>query len=245
MLKLNQVIAIEKGTKSRVYSSISEIYKSVQKSELFNGFTRRWRKINEDVEDRPEEKKRVVLRAKEVIQNVLNQQTEYLDVAATKDFANCEARADVVVDGQTILSQVPVTFLLFLEKQLTDIRTFLNTVPTLSQDEEWKFDEALSLFRTDTASTLSTKKVEKPIVLFPATPEHPAQTQLITQDVPVGYWDSVKYSGALTDDEKKAYLVRVEKLLDAVKVAREASNSREVMKQEVGRSLFDYLLGNR
>jgi hypothetical protein len=63
MTKLNQVIAIEKGTKSRVYSNISEVYKAVQKSELFNGFTRRWRKLKEDVEDRPEEKKRVQFRA--------------------------------------------------------------------------------------------------------------------------------------------------------------------------------------
>ena len=51
-------------------------------------------------------------------------------VLATQDFANCQAKANVVVDGQTILKEVPVTHLLFLEKQLVDLRTFIDGLPT-------------------------------------------------------------------------------------------------------------------
>lgn len=48
------------------------------------------------------------------------------DVTATKDWANCEARADVTVDGWVLVSAVPVSCLLFLEKRLTDIYAFVH-----------------------------------------------------------------------------------------------------------------------
>ncbi len=38
MSKLNQIIAIEKGIKSRVYAGLTDLNKIVQKGELFNGF---------------------------------------------------------------------------------------------------------------------------------------------------------------------------------------------------------------
>ena len=44
------------------------------------------------------------------------------DVTATVDYANCEARADIEVEWkgntQTIAEKVPVSHLLFLEKQV-------------------------------------------------------------------------------------------------------------------------------
>ena len=49
--KLNQVIAIEKGVKSRVYGEITEMHKTSQKAELFNGFAKNYRKKDEDGED--------------------------------------------------------------------------------------------------------------------------------------------------------------------------------------------------
>jgi hypothetical protein len=43
--------------------------------------------------------------------------TRLFDVTPTKDWANCEARADVKVDGRVLVPDVPVAYLLFLEKQ--------------------------------------------------------------------------------------------------------------------------------
>jgi hypothetical protein len=34
-------------------------------------------------------------------------------------------------------------------------------------------------------------------VLYDATEHHPAQTQLISEDVIVGWWETVKHSGAI------------------------------------------------
>jgi hypothetical protein len=87
-----------------------------------------------------------------------------------------------------------------------------------------------------------TKKVQKPIVLYDATKEHPAQTQLITEDVVVGYWDTVKHSGALPAPRKKELMSRIEKLSQALKFAREKANAADAETVSVGKPIFDYLL---
>ncbi|MDQ3812829.1 MAG: hypothetical protein M3347_02630 [Armatimonadota bacterium] len=43
--KLNQVVAIEKGVKSRVYGEVTELHKTSQKPELFNGFIKTCRSV--------------------------------------------------------------------------------------------------------------------------------------------------------------------------------------------------------
>jgi len=239
--KLNQVIAIEKGVKSRVNAELTKLNKVVQKPDLFNGFVKSWRKINDDGEDRPGETKRVQVKADNVLEAAADTLTELFDVTAQKDFANTGAVANVVVDGNTLLKNVPTTYLLFLEKQLTDLKTFVGNLPTLSADEEWKEDQLASLFRTGAVATQSTKKVQEAIVKYPATPEHPAQTEMITKDVVVGHWDTVKQSGAILSSRKKVILRRVVELLKAVKFAREEANGSDAPKVQAGEAVFNYL----
>ncbi len=57
----------------------------------------------------------------------------------------------------------------------------------------------------------------------------------------MGYWRTVKYSGALPARKVAALLERVEKLQRAVKFAREEANAVEVKQQKVGAALFGYL----
>lgn len=244
MAKLNQIIAIEKGIKSRVYGEITDLNKAVQKPELFNGFAKQYQKKDEDGEDLPAEKKRVQFAAKEVLRTVERLSTELIEVTARKDWTNCEAKGDVVVDGKTVIQGAPVSFLLFLEKQLTDLRTFVGNMPVLDEAESWTRDENSGLYKTEPTQTHRTKKVAKPIVLYPATAEHPAQTQMVAEDVIAGFWHQVKHSGALPKPEKEAILERAEKMLRAVKEAREAANIHdEVPTPSVGGAIFGYVLG--
>lgn len=243
MAKLNQIIAVEKGIKSRVYSEITDLDKAAQKPELFNGFVKNYQPKDVDDEGLPSERKRVQYEVGEVLRHVERLSTEYFDITARKDWTNCEARADVLVDGKGLLLRVPVSYLLFLEKQLTDMRTFVARLPVLDDGEEWNKDVNSGLFKTEATQTHRTKKVQKPIVLYPATPEHPAQTQVITEDVIAGFWSQVKHSGAMPKPEKEVLVERVEKLLQAVKQAREEANTRdEVVAPSVGTAVFNYLL---
>ena len=61
------------------------------------------------------------------------------------------------------------------------------------------------------------------------------------EDIVVGYWKTVKFSGALPASRVKELLDRVEKLQQAVKFAREEANGIEVQDKRVGETLFSYL----
>jgi hypothetical protein len=240
--KLNQIIAIEKGIKSRVNGTITEAYHAAQKPSLFEGLSKTYAKKNEDGEDYPPESSRVQKNANELVRSTANSLSELFDATATKDFANCSARADVEVDGKVLLKDAPATYLLFLEKQLTDFRTFLGSLPVLDPSFQWDFDENASLYKTPSITTARPKKVHKAIVLYPATEKHPAQTQLIQEDVIVGHWKQVRMSGAIQPQQKAKLLKRVEKLQKAVKFAREEANSSDAPQVDVGEAVFGWIL---
>jgi hypothetical protein len=242
MPKLNQIIAVEKGVKSRVYGEITEMHKVSQKPELFNGFVKTYRKKDEDGEDYPQERKKAQMAADAMLSKAAALLTELFDVTATKDWGNRHAVADVEVDGQVLIKDAPVPFLLFLEKQIADLHTFVDKVPVLDETDDWMKDDASGLYKTAPTTTHRTKKVQKPVVLYEATKEHPAQTQIITEDVVVGFWDTIKHSGALPTPRKQLLLERIEKLSKAVKFAREQANAAEAEQQRIGKAIFDYLL---
>ena len=245
MAKLNQIIAIEKGIKSSAYGALTELNKAAQKPDLFNGFSKTYRKKDEDGEELPPEGKRVQYTSGEVLRAAERALTDLVDVTARKDWTNCVAKADVVVDGKTLIASAPVSFLLFMEKQLTDLRTLVGNLPVLDVAEDWRSDPNSGLYRTEPTETHRTKKMQKPIVLYAATTEHPAQTQLITEDVIAGWWVLTRQSGAMPKPEKQKLQDRIDKLIQAIKQAREAANMfDETDAPAIGAPVFGYLLGS-
>jgi hypothetical protein len=155
--------------------------------------------------------------------------------------ANTSARADVVVDGVAVLTGIPAVTLLWLEKQLTDLHTVIVKLPELPATESWKYDSNADCYITDATDTSKSKKIQKPLVLAPATEQHPAQVQLVTEDVLVGYWTTVKFSGALPRERKRQLRDRVEKLLAAVKFGREQANMTEAPNVSIAKEVFGFL----
>jgi hypothetical protein len=238
---LNQILAIEKGIKTRVYAEFTELHQATQKPALMNGFHKSYQPRDEDGETYPSESLKVQHNASDVMERVGKSLTELFDITAAKDFANCTARADVIVDGRTLLTAVPATYLLFLEKQLGDLSTFVAKMAELDPGSDWSVDPGTGLFKTEPTATQRTRKVQRAIVLYDATEHHPAQTQLITEDVVAGSWTTIKYSGALPAPRKKVLLARIEKLSNAVKFAREQANAAEAAEQKLGKEVFDFL----
>ncbi|MEV3855632.1 hypothetical protein AB0J38_15045 [Streptomyces sp. NPDC050095] len=241
--KLNQIIAVEKGVKAKAHQDLTAAHHGLQKPALLAGIARTYQPKDEEGEQLPPESTRVQMRAEDVLRQTAKSLTRLFDVTATKDWANCEARADVSVDGQTLLSAVPVSYLLFLEKQLTDLNTFVRKLPLLDAAEAWTQDPSTDDWRTEPVRTVRTKKVPRNHVKAEATEKHPAQVEVYFEDVPVGYWTTVKFSGALPARRVSQLLDRVEKLQQAVKFAREEANAAEVTDQSVGDPVFGYLFG--
>ena len=243
MAKLNQIIAIEKGVKSQTLRELTDAHHQLQKPSLLSGIARTYRPIDDEGEQYPPESTRVQVKAEEIIERTVQILTKLFDVTATKDWANGTALADVTVEGNKILEQVPVTYLLFVEKQLTDLYTFISKLPILDASETWIFDSSADAWATEPIQTTKTKKIPRNHVKAEATEQHPAQVEVYYEDVIVGYWRTVKFSGALPATRVSELLERVRKLQEAVKFAREEANSIEVEDQTVGDKIFGYLFG--
>mgnify|MGYP000901149360 FL=1 len=246
-MKLNQVIAIEQGTKSRVYNKLSEDHKALQKKELFSGHVKTFQPKDDDPtsptgERLPDDRHNVQARAEDVIKDTVAGLSEWLSIAALRDWGNTMARADVVVGGTTLLRDCPVTFLLVLEKQLNDLHTFVKKLPTLDSSEKWGYDLNQALYATEPTGSMRTKKIVRPMVLYEATKEHPAQVKEVSEDVFAGVWTTIKYSSALPVAAVNEMLRRVEALQVAVKCAREKANEIEVTVEDgIGASTLQHI----
>lgn len=243
MTKLNQIIAVANGKKSQLEKTLTGVYQKLQKPELFYGLTRTYQPIDEDGEKQPSERKFPQYTVTEAIDEAKAALNELLDVVATQDKANTLAKANVVVDGKTILQDVPVTHLLFLEKQLIDINTFVSKIPVLDPAEKWEFDTNSNYNRTEPSQTNRTVKKLRNHVKAEATDKHPAQVDVYTEDVKVGEWTTVKFSGALDAKTRNEFVSRVKKLSEAVKFAREEGNSMSVESVEYGKKVLDFIFG--
>jgi hypothetical protein len=241
LARLNQIIAVEKGVKSKSYADLTEAHHLLQKTAPLAGIARTYQPKDEEGEQLPPESTRVQVKGEDVLNQVAATLTRLFDVTATKDWTNCVARADVAVDGQTLLRDVPVSYLLFLEKQLVDLHTFVKKLPILDAAESWVRDDSTDSWRTEPVRTIRTKKVPRNHVKAEATEKHPAQVEVYYEDIAVGYWTTVKFSGALPAKRVNEILDRVLKLQAAVKFAREEANNADAIDQRVGEAVFTYL----
>lgn len=245
--KLHQIIAVRSGKTTRLGRLITETNKRLQKPALFNGLTRNYHPTQEAEGEQPEtlppEHNPVQFRADELLKDVQKAWTELLDLTATQDTANTQAKATVQINGTPILDNVPVTFLIFLEKQLEDIYTVISNVPVRDPGETWSKDDTTDLFASEEFFTNRMKKVPKTHVKYPATEHQEAQTEMYYEDVKVGEWHAKKFSGAMSQKEKNTLLDRTRQLQDAVKVARAEANEIEIEQQKVGTQVFGFIFG--
>lgn len=244
MPKLNQINALVSARKGEAEKTVTELYKLVQKEPLFAGRERTYRPLDEvNGQKIPPESQRVQQRADDLLKQVRDKWAEVWNLVCTQDHGNQKASADLVVDGRTLLAGVPVTFLLYLDKQVNDLETFVSKLPTPDPAEEWTHDPNTGLLRSRAVESVRTSKEPTVIVKYEATEKHPAQTELFTKDVPVGTWTQIQYSGCIPADKKNQILARVRKLQDAIKLAKEQANLLEVERQKAAEPLLGYVFG--
>ncbi len=244
MVKLNQIVAIEKGERAASLRVMTEVHHKL-KENMLNGLRRTYQPKDDEGEMLPGESTNVQTTVPVVLADVRVAVGEYLNVVATRDFGNCDlsARADVVVGDQVVIAQAPVSFLLTLEKELVSLHTMIAGLPTLDPAVSWTFDEQNESYRSDPVQTTRTKKVPKAFVKAEATDKHPAQVEMFTEDVIVGTWTNVRLSGAVSDSTRRELAARVVELQKAVKFAREQANGAEVERLKHGNAVMSYLLG--
>lgn len=239
--KLNQIVALNSPRKSDFQKLISKYYNMVQKQEPFFGIERVYNPKDDDGEKLPPESSKVQINIDDLIDELGENWRNMFDIVFTNDCGNCQAFADIVVDDIIILSAVPISTLLFLEKQLTDWKTIIEKIPTLPISETWTIDPNTGLAISTVIQSNRTKKVPKVIVKYPATTEHPAQTELVYEDIIVGTWSTKKLSSAISGIMKERWLERISKLKEAVISAREQANSTIIEQKKGGDQIISFL----
>lgn len=182
------------------------------------------------------------MNAEEALAEAVDAFARLFSVTLEKDGTNLQALADIVVDGVVLLNNVPVPYLLFLEKNLIDIITLITKLPTLDPSETWTFDENAGAWASAPTETTRTRKIPRNHIKAEATDKHPAQVDTYFEDVVAGYWKTIKFSGAVPQTRVTELLAKVKKVQIAVKFAREQANSVEVLVQgKASRKILDYI----
>jgi hypothetical protein len=238
--QLHQIIAVLPGIRTTAHAGVTELDR-LSTAPIWSGQTRTYERTNDDAPELPGEVQRVQVTVPSAIARLTELLTRLFDVSATREWGNAAAVADLVVDGQVLLEKVPVGYLMFLDKQLEGVHTYVSRLPLLDPAYEWTEEPGTDVWRSNPARTLKTTKVERGHVLVEPTKEHPAQVRMVPEDRPDGYWTTVKLSGAIPAGRQRELLQRVETLQRAVKYAREAANAAKVENKRVAKVLFGYL----
>lgn len=243
MTTLAQVIAVTDRRKNAAKSELTQFHRLLATERMLTGLARTYTPKNDDPADRrPPESTNVQLVAGQVVTEVARAMTPAWDVIYCREEGNTRARADIVVGQEILAYAVPVTYLLFLEHQLTDLVTFLVKLPVLPPEDTWEWDPARGCYATDPVETRSTNKVPKNHVLAEATDRHPAQVQMYYEDETAGWWKTVKLSGAMPAPRVRQLTERATTMLIAVRHARELANMHVVEDQHIAGGLFAWLL---
>lgn len=239
-----QVLKVESAAKANGESVLSKAHQVFKKPALMEGFNKTYQPLQESDDGStslPSEGAVLQLRVPEILETVQAALSEMLDVVATKEHGNTKAAADVVVDDVVMFEKVPVTLLLSWEKQLPNLKTFIANLPVLDPSETWVWDDANNCYSTP--PKLTTRVIKEPTAFekAKATEQHPAQVEVIHVDRRVGTWTAVKRSSALDAKLVAEMTLRVNKLIDAVKVAREEANETRVEDVRVGKKFLGYI----
>lgn len=253
MTRISQILAVVGGVKNDVNARMDLLGQRVSSPELTTGIRKTYRPRAEQRPgqpaplQRPAQAKPVQVTVAAVLDEVRQLLTRQLDVTRTLDEAKMSARGDVAVDGVTLLTQVPTDHLIFLEGRLAELYSFVLRLPVLDATEKWlDSDTEEGQCRTEGTETTSEDtiwfnhtlveaKVIDGLLVEP-------QVQVMQRSEVVGYWTTVKFSGAITARRKRQLLDRIAQLREAVKFGREEANTAVVEDQREGRELFDWLL---
>lgn len=211
----------------------NEHHKMLQKLDAFDGFE----KVFIPAVDDPNatkmvsgnDSKRVQANARLLVEKAFDALGELINIIATQDEGNTQARADLVVDGKIILKNKPATTYLMLGKQLDNMAAVIRSIIPLPLGYEWVYDPNFGHFRTrNTVKQDRTAAVEEALVLLQPTKEHPGQAQRVTRQYRIGAYETTYYHSGLPKDVIDAMLDLVQKYSDAAKEALYEANTKEV-----------------
>lgn len=249
MGKLHEILAVEgdlAGTAKKIMDEARATFD--KKPDHFQSATSRTTYFDESQQNlNTVESKAMVTTVDEKLDYIAPVISRYYDAYVAKESTNQVATADIIVGGSVFFTSVPATVLLGMETKLKELRSVYEAIPTLAPGIFWEKDPEAGegVYRSRDAETrFVTKNTLVPVELSPATKEHKAQVQAVSQDIPVAKREVTQQSGMLSPGEKSDLLERVDILIRAVKVARQKANSVDALDRDgFGAAIFKFING--
>lgn len=245
MAKLHELLAVE-GDLEGIYKKILDETAATftKKGDRFFGAVRTMEWFEEGNPPIPAEHQALTTTVKAKLDYQKNAVIRYFDALLQKERTNQDARADIIVDGAIIATNLPATFLLGLESRLKRVREVYDKIPTLPPNIKWEKDATKGddiYSRIHPEEQLKTEKIFKVQVLYDATKEHPAQVEKIPETKNVGVYKREVWTGLLSPADKSVLLGKIDKLIQSVKKARQRANTTKVVGKTIGKELFAYI----
>lgn len=191
----------------------------------------------------PPENTRVKANARDLIGAARDAWEKFFDAVATKEFGNCNpaARADILdQDGQPIVENATLPFLIRLDKLLDDVRKLVEKAPVLPPSEVW-VEERDGIWETAPVKHPDERVIPKFVLAHEPTTEHPAVVQWYDDKKLLGTWETVRYHGGVQAAWKQQTLDRIDFLRSSAKKAIHQANLAEVTEQQAGTQIMAYL----
>lgn len=247
-MKLHELLAVHGGLEQRLTKEVAEAQAAFAQKHLFEKRVVTFSPKNEvagGVQDATvEEFVGMVTTVPEVLRKVGTAIIKVIDTGHQINRANTVATADVILNGAVFLKGLPATTLLELEKRISAIKEVIMVAPTLDPAKGYSTSPELGeCWMAKDVVRQRTAKRQVAVVLYPATDHHPAQTQLISEDVPTGTVHVAEWTGRIAPTDKQRLLDRCDELAGAVKQARARANEQVTdAGGAIGTRLVDYLL---
>ena len=248
MGKLHEILAVEGSLEGEVKGIINETANTfTKKVNHFLGAIKVCEMFDADDVALPTERQEMVTTVGLKLEHTHKSLERYIDVLLQKEATNQTAVADLVIDGVVLANDLPVTFLLGMEHRMKTYRVMYESIPTLQPGRDWEEDTAYGLPGVykdhNKEEKLRSAKKFKSQVLYEATKEHPAHIEKWEEQVPVGKFVQETWSGMMSPAEKSAILGRFDKLIRALKQARQRANNVDIVSKSVGKELIGYMIG--
>jgi hypothetical protein len=256
MGKLYEVLAVEGDAQGRATKLVNETKQVFSNKEnLFKGKVRTLALFDQDVTKETEikaleAKDSTAIRVESTIPDSLNYMAciigDYWDLMFQKEATNQVAKADIIIGGALLLKDVPVTFLLCMENRLKDLRPVLEAIPTLAPGIAWDTDESYGrhIWQAPETNDVKTKEDIEYRIIAPATDKHPAQVQPVKTQFNIGKYTTKEWSGLISSAEKADLLEKFDKVVRAIKEARQRANAVEAVTTKVSDTLLTALIGD-
>ncbi len=248
---LHELLAVETGLSETANRVQKETTKTLATKEtIFGGLVKAHVIFADDKQHlvQATDIKEVQSTANEQLNYAAKEISRYWDVTLQKEDANQRAKADIIVEDETLAEGVPSIVLLSMEKKLTSLLALYNAIPTLDASKSWveAKDYALpGVFVTKNPEENQQSIVSKEYVeVSAATKEFKAQIVQQEKVEVIGKFVIDKYSGALTSLDKAKRIQRLTALIRGVKMARQRANTTAVdTTKRFADNLFNYING--